>query len=111
MRRTKIVATLGPASVDKVKELSQYVDVFRINFAHGDRESHREYFERVREGSDVPVLVDLPGPKIRVGDIKGKLVLKPGDKVVFSPNEGIPIEDPLFYSGVKVGSYVLIGRG
>ncbi|MGC9105393.1 MAG: pyruvate kinase [Thermoprotei archaeon] len=111
MRRTRIVATLGPSSVDKVRELAQYVDVFRINFAHGDRESHEEYFKYVRENSDASILVDLPGPKVRVGELREKVVLKPGDKVVFSPNEGIPIEDPLFYSGVKVGGYVLIADG
>ncbi|MQL55776.1 pyruvate kinase [Acidianus ambivalens] len=111
MRKTKIIATLGPSSIDKVKELSQYVDIFRINFAHGATESHKEYFEKIKEYSDASILVDLPGPKIRVGDIKGKIVLKPGDKVVFSPYEGIPVEDPLFYSGVKENSYVLIADG
>lgn len=111
MRHTKIVATLGPASIDKVRELIKYVDIFRINFAHGDSESHKEYFEKIREFSDSPILVDLPGPKIRVGILKEKLILKPGDRIVFSDNEGIPVEDPLFYSGVKENSTILLADG
>lgn len=111
MRNTKIVATLGPSSIDKVKELSRYVDVFRINFAHGDSQTHKEYFEKIREHTDSPILVDLPGPKIRVGVLKDKIILKPGDKVVFSDNEGIPVDDPLFYSGVKENSTILLADG
>ncbi|ARM75060.1 pyruvate kinase [Acidianus manzaensis] len=111
MRNTKIIATLGPASIDKVKELSKFVDIFRLNFAHGDSESHKEYFEKIKEYSDSPVLVDLPGPKIRIGVIKDKIVLKSGDKVIFSDSEGIPVEDPLFYSGVKENSIILLADG
>ncbi|AWR96581.1 pyruvate kinase [Acidianus sulfidivorans JP7] len=111
MRNTKIIATLGPASIDKIKELSKFVDIFRLNFAHGDSESHKLYFDKIKELSNIPILVDLPGPKIRVGIIKDKLILKPGDKVVFSENEGIPVEDPIFYSGVKENSIILLSDG
>ncbi len=112
MRKTKIVVTLGPSSEGKVKELSQYVDVFRINFAHGDEESHKKYFDLIHDyAKDSSILVDLPGPKIRVGQIEGMVEVRPGEKVIFSQKEGIPVEDPLFYQGVKPGSLVLIADG
>ncbi|MCI2415361.1 MAG: pyruvate kinase [Candidatus Aramenus sp.] len=112
MRKTKIVATLGPSSEGKVKELSKYVNVFRINFAHGDEESRRKYFDLIHDyAKDSSILVDLPGPKIRVGQIEGRIEVKPGEKVTFSQNKGIPVEDPLFYRGVKPGTLVLIADG
>ena len=75
--RTKIISTLGPAS-SSPEMISQLilegVDVFRINMAHGTREEHQEVFERVREvsesiGRPVAILVDLAGPKIRLGEL------------------------------------------
>lgn len=73
--RTKIVATLGPASasLDKIGELMQAgVDVFRINMAHGSRADHQRLLDHVRQvsqaqGTPVGVLIDLAGPKIRLG--------------------------------------------
>ncbi|AWR93410.1 pyruvate kinase [Acidianus brierleyi] len=112
MRKTKIVATLGPSSENKVKELSKYVNIFRLNFAHGDENSHKKYFDLIKDyAKDASILVDLPGPKIRIGDINGKLDLKSGDKIVFSEKEGIPVEDPLFYKAVKEGIYILLADG
>ena len=75
-RKTKIVATLGPASHDKIRELIEAgVNVFRLNFSHGTQEQHAETVDKIREISadyDTPVgiLADLQGPKIRVGQIK-----------------------------------------
>lgn len=75
--RTKIISTLGPAS-SSPEMISQLilegVDVFRINMAHGTREEHQEVFDRVREvsesvGRPVAILVDLAGPKIRLGEL------------------------------------------
>ncbi len=81
MRRTKIVATIGPASRDPevLKRLVEAgMDVARLNFSHGDRETHAETAERVRAaasaaGRQVAILQDLPGPKLRVGKIKDDL--------------------------------------
>ena len=75
MRRAKIVATLGPAteSPEKVQELVDAgMDVVRLNRSHGDRDEHRVMYKRVRAaakaaGRNVAVLVDLQGPKIRLG--------------------------------------------
>ena len=75
--RTKIVATVGPAcsQVDQLKELiGAGVDIFRINTAHGSREEHEAVLSNIREASDragfqVGVLLDLAGPKIRLGQL------------------------------------------
>src|SRR5579875_109100 len=91
MRRTKIVATIGPASRDPevlARMVEAGMDVARLNFSHGDRELHAENAERVRAapsaaGRQVAILPDLPGPKLRVGAIENDLAdLKPGEKLV-----------------------------
>lgn len=97
-RRTKIVATLGPASSDK-KTLSRMIgaglDVVRINFSHGTPAEHRKSVELVRslarhEGRAVGVLVDLQGPKIRIGRFRdGRVTLKPGAKFLLDAEGGL----------------------
>ena len=91
IRRTKIVATLGPACTDpKVldKMMEAGVDVVRLNFSHGTAEEHQQRCELVRSlaktrARAVGVLVDLQGPKIRIGKFKdGKITLKPGDRFI-----------------------------
>jgi pyruvate kinase len=91
MRRTKIVATIGPASRDPetLKRLVEAgVDVARLNFSHGNLEMHAESAERVRAaasaaGRQVAILQDLPGPKIRIGALRDGLAeLKPGEMLV-----------------------------
>ena len=91
IRRTKVVATLGPASSD-AKTLTRMIDagldVVRINFSHGTPDEHRARVNLVRQlarkaGRAVGVLGDLLGPKIRVGRFKdGKINLEPGAKFV-----------------------------
>jgi pyruvate kinase len=91
IRRTKIVATLGPASsTPEVLErmINAGVDVVRINFSHGTREEHIEHAELARSlaraaGQTVGVLADLQGPKIRIGKFEhGRITLKAGDKFI-----------------------------
>ena len=86
MRRTKIVATIGPASRDRdtlVELIRAGMDVARLNFSHGSHEQHAETAERVREaagraGRPVAILQDLPGPKLRIGKLEGNVAeLKP----------------------------------
>ena len=75
MRRTKIVATIGPASRDPevlVQMVEAGMDVARLNFSHGSAEEHGETAQRVRDaanraGRPVAILQDLPGPKLRIG--------------------------------------------
>jgi pyruvate kinase len=91
MPRTKIVATIGPASRDPEtlrRMVDAGLDVARLNFSHGNRDIHAENAERVREaaaavGRQVAILQDLPGPKIRIGALQdGIAELKPGEKLV-----------------------------
>jgi pyruvate kinase len=79
MRRTKIIATLGPASASEtvIRELiAAGVDVFRLNFSHGTHDGHAAVIEKVRRvskeaGRIVALLQDLSGPKIRTGKLRG----------------------------------------
>ncbi len=81
--RTKIVATVGPASgdIEMIRRLVQAgVDVFRINFSHGTDEQHEQFLAGIREveadrGRPIAVMADLCGPKIRVGPIDGSSML------------------------------------
>ena len=89
MRRTKIIATLGPASASDavIRELIDAgVDVFRLNFSHGTHDGHAAVIDRVRRASKesgriVALLQDLSGPKIRTGKLRGggPVPLKKGD--------------------------------
>ena len=89
MRRTKIVATIGPASREPetlVRMVEAGLDVARLNFSHGDRDIHAENASRVRAasakvGRQVAILQDLPGPKLRIGALDGIAELKPGEKL------------------------------
>ena len=90
-RRTKIVATLGPASTDREtleRMIAAGMDVVRMNFSHGTADEHRARVEMVRmlarnAGRAVGVLVDLQGPKIRIGKFKdNKIELVAGEKFV-----------------------------
>jgi pyruvate kinase len=92
MRRTKIVATIGPASreVDTLERMvTAGMDVARLNFSHGTRETHAETVQRVRTaaeraGRQVAILQDLPGPKLRIGELReGVIELKPGERLMF----------------------------
>ena len=87
LRRTKILATLGPASSDQatIRRLFEAgADVFRINMSHTDHELMRTLVARIRSveeavGRPIGILADLQGPKLRVGKfVNGKETLKPG---------------------------------
>ncbi len=79
MRKTKIVATLGPAteSRERLRQLLEAgVDVIRLNFSHGDADGHRRSIRRIREAAEaldrpIAILQDLQGPKIRTGSLVG----------------------------------------
>ena len=92
MRRTKIVATIGPASREPetlVRMVEAGMDVARLNFSHGTAEEHAETAQLVRDaagraGRQVAILQDLPGPKLRIGPLAdGIAELKPGDHLTF----------------------------
>ena len=125
-RRTKIVATLGPASsgAEMVRALIQAgADVFRLNFSHGTHEEHATVFRRVREAADaegraVAILADLCGPKIRTGRFAGGGIdLERGSGVVVTVRdiEGAPGLIPSRYTSlagdVKPGDRILLDDG
>jgi pyruvate kinase len=92
MRRTKIVATIGPASREPdvlVRMVEAGMDVARLNFSHGTAEEHAETAQLVRDaagraGRQVAILQDLPGPKLRIGPLVDDIAeLKPGDHLTF----------------------------
>jgi len=125
-RRAKIICTLGPAtsSPEKIRALVDAgMDVARLNFSHGTREEHAEVYRYVREASDasqhaVAVLVDLQGPKIRLGEFEdGGVTLAPGDRftITTEPVEGTRELASTTYSflakDVSPGSRLLIDDG
>jgi pyruvate kinase len=93
MRRTKIVATIGPASREPetlVRMVDAGMDVARLNYSHGTLEEHAETVRRVRDaagraGRPIAILQDLPGPKLRIGPLRdGVVELTPGERLTFS---------------------------
>src|SRR3974377_993127 len=93
LRRTKIVATIGPAS-NSPEVIRQLIlagmDVARLNFSHGSYQDHARVVSTLRAASvalDTPVTIlqDLQGPKIRVGRLPGELTLREGERVTLIP--------------------------
>src|SRR5437588_11243022 len=127
MRRTKIVATIGPASRD-VETLERMVtagmDVARLNFSHGTRETHAETAQRVRTaaeraGRQVAILQDLPGPKLRIGELReGVIELKPGEQLTFQcgsrevgDHDHLPLGWPGLPTAVTAGDVLYLTDG
>ncbi|MGN6567094.1 MAG: pyruvate kinase [Flavipsychrobacter sp.] len=126
LHKTKIVATVGPASntYEKLLALVQEgVNVFRLNFSHGTHEQHQEVIEHITKINqtfplNVAILADLQGPKLRVGEIKDNaLMLNMGDEFYFSnvktvgTLENIYISYPNFHKDVRIGEKILIDDG
>jgi len=125
-RRTRIVATVGPASRDPEKLealLDAGVNVFRLNMSHGTHEQHREVIGRVREisarlGRHVTLLGDLCGPKIRVGHFAGgEMILVSGQKVTVTTRDVpggdglIPSQYAALANDVRAGNRILLDDG
>ena len=125
-RRTKIVATIGPASQDEkmIRELLRSgVNVARLNFSHGSHADHAEVLKRLRQiaaelGRPVCVLQDLQGPKIRTGDLPGgKIEIEAGQVLTlttapgpYAPGE-VPVDFPELPSSVRPGGRILLDDG
>ncbi|MBW8359420.1 MAG: pyruvate kinase [Weeksellaceae bacterium] len=125
LKKTKIIATLGPASSTKeimTDLIKAGVDIFRINFSHADYEIVTNNVRMIREinqelGSSVGILGDLQGPKLRVGVVKEGSYLNPGDILTFT-NEKIEGDSKTVYmtykdfpKDVKAGERILIDDG
>ncbi|HYU34836.1 MAG TPA: pyruvate kinase [Thermoanaerobaculia bacterium] len=121
-RRAKIMATLGPASTpeDVLRELVRAgVDLFRLNLSHGSQEEHARTLQRVRrvareEGCHLPVVMDLMGPRYRLGLIPGDgRTLEPGEEVTLGPQSSdveIPVDAEIL-EHLEPGERVLIDSG
>lgn len=126
LRKTKIIATLGPASHTRelISSLVEAgVNVFRLNMSHAPREWCREVAAKVRDVAldlpgDVALLMDLRGPTIRTGDLPATFNLKPGDTVEFrlqdvpaGMNYSTTVNYPGLYADLQIGQTVLVDNG
>lgn len=125
MRKTKIVATLGPATLKEgvLEELlTAGVDVVRLNFSHGSREEHMRHLKAVKElervVGPVAVLVDTRGPELRLRDVEGKgLFLVEGQKIfltgqdVLGTKERLSVNYPQIATSLRPGDQVLLADG
>ena len=123
--KTKIVATLGPAtsSYEMIKKLTLAgASMFRLNSSHGTIEGHLENIKNIRRVSDelglyIPFMIDLQGPKIRVGNIPAPININSGDRIVLKTGEYEEGSDyiPVDYDGiaddVKTGDKILLDDG
>ena len=108
-KKTKIVATLGPACSTKevIKDMIDAgVNVFRINFSHADYADVKERIDIIRElneefGYTTGILADLQGPKLRVGVMKEDVVVQKGDVITFTTAEDIPGTKERVYMNYK----------
>jgi pyruvate kinase len=125
-KRTKIIATVGPAcnTEEKLWELVQAgVDVFRLNFSHGDHAGHLQVIKHIRNlnakhDMTISILQDLQGPKIRTGEIENNGVeLKNGQKLVITTEKIVGNSERIYTSykampkDVKVSDRILIDDG
>ena len=123
MKKVKIVATIGPSTINRIGELIEKgVDIFRLNFSHSDHATHKGVIEKIREksreiGRNVAILQDISGPKIRIGEIEGLLELKRGDVVTLA-REGdekdpyrLTISYPSIIDSIQEGEYVFFADG
>ncbi|MEZ4829525.1 MAG: pyruvate kinase [Bacteroidia bacterium] len=125
LRRTKIVATMGPACENPKTLLAMVeagLDVARLNFSHSDHETHARFLKLVRDinqkyNTNIAILQDLQGPKIRMGDLPEPFKVKEGQIVTIrsdvkeQKDKVLPIVYNTFAQDVKVGDIILIDDG
>jgi len=123
---TKVIATLGPASESKDiihKMIREGVDVFRLNFSHSTQDEHLKLINIIKDlnlelGTNVSILADLQGPKLRVGEVENDLLnLEEGDIITFVTEKCLGTKDHLYMSyqefpkDVNPGEIILIDNG
>ena len=126
LHKTKIIATVGPASntYEKLLALIQEgVNVFRLNFSHGTHEQHKQVIDHIKNINanfpcNIAILADLQGPKLRVGEIENNFLdLKKGDEFYFTNEkcmgtmEHIYMSYPDFHKDVRIGEKILLDDG
>jgi pyruvate kinase len=123
-RRTKIVATIGPAcsTPEALEQLVRAgVDGARLNLSHGTHDQHREWARLVREterqvGRPIALIADLQGPKLRIGDLEEPISLRRGEDVTVGPADGstngeLPVSPAVISEVLQPGHDVLIDDG
>jgi pyruvate kinase len=125
-KNTKIIATVGPASANEVTLralVEAGADVFRLNFSHGSHDDHRAVYQRIRAletslGRPIGVLMDLQGPKLRLGTFaEGGVTLAKGDRIRFdldtTPGDArrVAIPHPEIINAVAPGHTLLVDDG
>jgi len=123
---TKIVATLGPASTEPATLLELVkagVDIFRLNFSHGDHAGHKETIKKIKEINEtynihIGILADLQGPKLRIGKVEGDgVLLEENDVITFTnekclgTKEKVYMSYGLFAQDVVKGEKILVDDG
>lgn len=125
INNTKIVATLGPASWHKnvmIEMIKAGVNVFRVNFSHGDHETHRNTIRLIKQinkehNCKIAVLADLQGPKLRIGDVENGAEIQEGDTLTFTTKKVkgtaqlVYMNYKDFPSDVKAGEKILLDDG
>ena len=130
LRRTKIIATLGPATESEeklVKLITAGVDVVRLNMAHAKHDWTRQIIRRIRAasvtaGREVAIMMDIKGPEIRTGDLEVPIELKPGEIFDFTVKPGaerdnveeirsVDVNYQDLVNDIKVGDTVLVDSG
>lgn len=129
--KTKILCTVGPAigTEDKlIAAISAGASAFRLNMSHSTHEVHRNYIAAIRAaekatGTYIPIVVDLQGPKLRVGELGSGVSLIPGREIILAdpavvrrrrikfPAEAIPVDYPTIAKDLKPGDTVLFDDG
>lgn len=126
MRKTKIIATLGPAS-SKAEKIGKLMDmgmnIVRLNMSHAPHDWVREVVATVREqaasrGMEVGILLDTQGPEIRTGNLPADLNLKPGEKFTFTvrgeqseEEHSVDVNYENFINDISVGDVILVDSG
>lgn len=125
-RRTKIVCTIGPATgtASVIEPLIRSgMNIARLNLSHGTHNVHAQYIRTVRRisqrlGTQVAILVDLPGPKYRTGRLKGgQAILKKGSQLMLTTRDiegdaaAVPVNLPNLLQDVKIGDTILLDDG
>ena len=127
MRRTRIVATIGPASCDdeSLRTMIQAgLDVARLNYSHGEDEWRAEVVHRIRRiageyGIHIGIMADLPGPKLRLGRFEGTHILpnegtvslRCGEEEGPADSSSLPVEYEGLASEIQPGDPVLLSDG
>lgn len=126
LKRTKIVATLGPASSshEVIEEMYQKgMNVCRLNFSHGEYDIHKNNMDIIKDvneklNGNIAILADLQGPKLRIGMMESEdIVIENGNKIIFSTNECIGTAEKVYLTyqnfpkDVKAGEKILIDDG